>query len=285
MIGAEFPGHESRIAAGLAGNGSDCLGYDDDVSRDHDGAVGFMLWLTPEDHGQIGRRLSEAYGRLPELYRGSQTECPAGRRTGVMTIAAFYRPFTGLDGAPEHWQEWLQLPSEALAQAVSGAVFRDSLGQFTAIRERILTGMPEDVRLKKIAARAALMAQSGQYNYTRYLRHGEPGAAALALGEFVVNAIGMAFLLNRRHRPFYKWAFRALRELPHLPETAGLLETLLARSEGRAEVIEAVCAMVIGEIRAQGLTGGSWDYLEPHAYEVMKRIQTPSIRSLHVMEG
>ena len=33
-----------------------------------------------------------------------------------------------------------------------------------------------------------------------------------------------------------------------------------------------------------GLTDGSWDFLEPHAYAVMRRIQNPEIAALHIME-
>ena len=44
-------------------------------------------------------------------------------------------------------------------------------------------------------------------------------------------------------------------------------------------------AQFIARLRELGLTDGAWDFLEPHAYEVMERIETPEIRALHVMEG
>ena len=34
-----------------------------------------------------------------------------------------------------------------------------------------------------------------------------------------------------------------------------------------------------------GLTDGSWDYLEPHAFEIMERIRDGELRNLHVMAG
>lgn len=36
MIAGQFPEYESRIAVGLVGQGSECFGYDDESSRDHD---------------------------------------------------------------------------------------------------------------------------------------------------------------------------------------------------------------------------------------------------------
>ena len=43
-------------------------------------------------------------------------------------------------------------------------------------------------------------------------------------------------------------------------------------------------AAVSEELRAQGLTDGGWDFLEPHAYAVMRRIRNPEIAALHIME-
>ena len=177
----------------------------------------------------------------------------------------------------------MALPSFALAAATSGEVFYDGPGEFSRIRASLLSGMPEDVRKKKIAARAALMAQSGQYNFRRCLAHGESGAAMLAAGEFVRESLGMIFLLNRAHMPFYKWAFRAMDRLPVLGDQKEVLETIL-RSPSE-ESMETVAAAVIAELRAQDLTDGNWDYLEPHAYRVMEKIENREIASLHVMEG
>lgn len=290
MIHDRFPDYEGRIAVGLAGRGSECFGYDDALSRDHDYAPGFCLWLTDEDDIRIGVELARAYRALP-LPGAAERSAMAEDSRGVRRIGFFYRRYTGSDGAPESLEQWLYLPSSALAEAVNGQVFRDDLGRFTAIRNEILHGMPEDVRKKKLAARAIEMAQSGQYNYSRCLRHGEEGAAMLAAAEFVRAACGMIYLLNRRHMPYYKWMLRGLEDLPVLGNMGPALAFLLtgendrAGQETKAGVIEDLCAAVAEELRRQGLSAGDWDYLEPHAFAIQNQIQSPKLRALHIMEG
>lgn len=224
-----------RLAAGLCGGGSDCLGYDDELSHDHGYAAGCMLFLAPEDAETHGFLLSALYDRLPREFLGVKTEHRSRQgngRYGVKTTEQFLLEQTGLFHTPETWREWMAIPSYALAAACAGEIFYDGSGDMTGIRETLRTGMPEDVRVKKIAGHAVLMAQSGQYNVSRCRRHGEEAAARLACCEFVNHTLAMLFLLNERHMPFYKWAFRAARELPKLSELIPTLEALL-REPGR----------------------------------------------------
>ena len=268
MIRSRFPDYEGRIAVGLAGRGSQCFGYDDALSRDHDFEQGFCLWLTDEDDLKIGVALARAYRSLGA--EGPRERSALGSSgVGVQRIGDFYRRYTGSPGAPESWQQWMSLPSWALAEAVNGEVWRK----------------------KKLAARVIGMAQSGQYNYARCLRHGEAGAAMLALGQFVRDAAETVFLLNRRHMPYYKWCFRALRELPTLSDMAEPLEFLLTGENGgegdalKIRLVEDICASVLRELAAQELCRGTGDYLEGPAFEIQGRIENPEIRAMHIMEG
>jgi len=289
-IRKELPQYEGRIAAGLVGHGSECFGFDDAVSRDHDFDTGVCLWLTEEDDVAVGVQLQRLYNLLaPETT--AQRSALGSNGHGVRTIGDFYLHYTGRRGAPAFWEEWLSLPSWALAEATNGEVFRDDLGEFTKVRKLILTGMPEDVRKKKIAARLAMMAQTGQYNYERCLKHGERGAAALALDEFVRNAAELWFLLEKRHMPYYKWAFRAMRALEGGESMRTRLEGLLLGdddaegSRRKLAAVESIAEDVVERLEEQELTFAEGTYLEPHALAVMQTIENQDIAALHVMEG
>ena len=290
MIHEKFPEYEDSIAVGLVGHGSECYGFDDEISRDHDFNNGFCLWITDKDDIFAGVELHKAYNELPVKNTGKSSAL-GGDSRGVSRINFFYKNYTGLRGLPQNWQQWLSIPETALAEAVNGEVWRDDLGVFSLMREVFQNGMPEDVWKKRLAARAAEMAQSGQYNYARCLSRGQEGAAMMALGQFVKSACEMIYLLNRKHMPYYKWMFRGMDGLTKLKDMKEPLEFLLTGDNDeagkltKAGVIEDICAAIIKELQSQKLSDGSWDYMEPHAFEIMERIQDSEIRNLHLMEG
>ena len=289
MIREQFPALESIIAVGLVGSGSECFGFDDEVSRDHDYEPGFCLFIPDEDviDRQVCFRLERAYAKLPKEYRGIKRQIMnpvGGNRHGVIRIGDFYESKTGARDGVLTTAQWLTLPSYSLAEATNGEVFRDDLGLFSDIRKSLLN-MPEEIRLKKLAGNLLLMAQAGQYNYNRCLAHGETGAAQLAAIEFATAAMNVVFLLNRTYMPYYKWSFRAMRGLPKLSNLAETLEFLLSTentgdlAETKYLVIEDVASMVISELMEQGLTKAICGDLEKHAYSVNDAIADPDIRN------
>lgn len=298
------PEARGRIAAGLVGEGSQCFGFDDELSQDHDFAPGFCIWLNDDDFALFGAKLQAAYDALPASFMGfSRSNIIAGDRLGVMPISGFYRRFTGT--SPESSKtslDWLFTPEPQLAAATNGEVFCDDTGEFTAIRQQLLQFYPEDVRRKKIAARAAVMSQAGQYNLLRLIKRHDSVAALQALGRFTEAALSMIYLLNRRYMPFYKWAFHGLRidvngEL-ELKLTGALCPLLEQLAEVPAlmgskdfdgahalafELTETICTAVAGELNRQGLSRSTSPFLQDHLGEIMSGINDPKLRALPPM--
>ena len=285
-----FPEVSGRAAAGLVGEGSECFGFDDEYSRDHDWGPRFVIWVTDEDYRTFGEDLTAWYAALPKEFTGyrKETESPEGlTREGIMTCGSFYRRYIGSEEGPSTNTEWLSLPESYLAVVTNGKVFEDPAGKFSQVREKLLGFYPEDVRIKKIAARAAKMAQSGQYNYPRCAGRGESVAAFSALAEFTESSISMVYLLNREYMPFYKWAHRGMEKLRILPEVRLLLWELVTErsSDRRKTLTEQISEKVLGELVRQGLCEDGDSFLLAHCGEMMRRIRDPEIRALHVMAG
>ena len=270
------------LAAGLVGEGSECFGYDDERSRDHDWGAGLCLWLPDDAPEAAEKQLEALLGRLPERFRGEPLRLHAPGRTGVFRVGAFYRGLIGRADAPETADDWLAITEPSLAAATNGAVFYDGAGVFSAVRSGLLAHYPEDVRRFRLAGSAALAGQTGQYNYVRCLLRGDAAAAQVIRGRFLENAAALVFLLNRRYRPFYKWTFRALRALPILgPETADAAEKLASLPDGReaADTIEAISAGIVSELRRQGLSASGSDFLMDHVGALLGGVEDEALRS------
>ncbi len=277
MIHMHFPEYESMIAVGLAGEGSECFGFDDSVSRDHDFGPGFCMWLTDSVYDEIGERLQEEYDKLPTTYMGitRHNTKKAQKRVGVFRIGEFYEKLTGNPDIPSSRNQWLFAEDYQLAAATNGRVFRDDLGEFSRIRSGLLKHYPEEVRVKKIAREAALMAQSGQYNYSRMYGRGERVTAQIALSEFMKHTMMMVYLLNHRYAPFYKWMHRGMEKLVILPQIGEILNQLAGMSVGDEripETIEFIVALIIREMKKQGLTSGEDNYLDHHTDNILRSI-------------
>jgi len=313
LLAERFAAYQDRIAAGLVGEGSECYGFDDEFSRDHDWGPGFCLWLTASDHQEFGAELQYEYDRLPKSHAGFERSVDgphAGKRTGVFEITGFYRRFIRYDHVPATLAEWRSLPETYLATATNGKVFTDPLGEFTAFRQGLLAFYPEDVRLKKLAARCATAGQTGQYNYARCIARGELVAAQCALSSFMEAVISIVYLLNKRYRPFYKWMHRGMKGLPVLGEPCYRLLGDLCAEEGglsavdrradlgsraqagppaaavfarRQRIVEEVSALIVAHLTVEGLSDLESDFLLDHAHAVQARIEDQALRSMHVM--
>ncbi|TPF87024.1 hypothetical protein BW13_01885 [Bifidobacterium sp. UTCIF-37] len=250
MIRAKYPEYADRIAAGLVGHGSECYGFDDAYSQDHDFGPRFCLWLTDEDYAAIGERLQADYEALPADFRGFTRANAAGaatpraqgafRRDGVFRIGDFFESITGYAAAPaaDAPHEWMLLDEATLAAATNGEVFADPLGAFSKARQTF-KDMPDDVRLALISKRLGMIAQAGQYNLPRSLKRGDGDAAWMSIHEFVDACSSLVFLINKPlivgYAPYYKWRFAALRRLSGrmftlLPDVCERLETVMRLS-------------------------------------------------------
>lgn len=291
MLKARFGGVAHRIAAGLVGDGSECHGFDDEVSRDHDWGPGFCLWLARDDFEDFGAELSEAYEALPKSFGGfgpRRTSRWGEGRVGVFCIEDFYAGFIGLPRAPETLDEWLAIPENCLAAATNGAVFYDPSGGFSKIRNALLKFYPEDVRRKKIASRLMTASQAGQYNFGRSAARGDLFAASYSKIKFASDSISMIYLLNLRYTPFYKWMYKGLGELATLgSKTQSLVTALLAEPDFKKneEVIEEACSVFAEELRRQGLSDASGSWLAGHGPRVVMGITDPGLRARNIWVG
>lgn len=293
MIAEKFHAYESVIAVGLVGKGSDCFGYDDIQSQDHDFGPRFIMWVTRKVYDEIGKELEEAYKELPDSFMGiDRIETYHGKdRAGVMIIEDFYKNVLGFDLIGALLQNnassstsnaknmpietkldkenlatikgWLSIHDYALAAAVNGEIFRDDEGIFTSYRNRLLAYYPKAVWYRKIANTCALFSQNGQYNLPRMRRRGQLVAAEMAKAECMKHAMKLYYLLNRKYAPHDKWLFKGMPENPEMSiddtdnkmqDVASLIEKISILPVDKAHETElATCIELLAVIFANEL--------------------------------
>ena len=231
MIHEKFPEAEARIAVGIAGEGSDCFGFDDYVSRDHDFGTGVCLWLTDEDYEKYGNLLSILYNELVNKHDSNLTERLMERR-GVMTIHSFYSNILNIDcdtaNAIITDEDWQRLDHSCLATATNGEVFRDDLGKFITYRKTLLSYYPDKIWKERIDMELHLFSQAMQVNYARCMTRKDIVAAEMCRAQGINSAMQLFFLLNRTYSPYYKWTFKKMEEL----EGTGDISELIAKLAG-----------------------------------------------------
>ncbi|SIO10384.1 DUF4037 domain-containing protein [Halodesulfovibrio marinisediminis] len=296
MLRSELPGYVSQLAIGLVGEGSECFGFDDDFSQDHDWGAGVCIWVPESLAGQVEPLLEPVFARLPSTFKGYPVRmAPDLRngRVGLFTIEGFYRRFINSGQPLSTWQQWYTVPEHFLAVATNGEVFTDPVGQFSSFRKSLLNFYPDDVMKKKLAARFAVMAQSGQYNLLRMLKRNDTAAALLAVSRFVESTVGAMYLMHGKYMPFYKWAFRGMKELPDGAFIAAKLNDVLSLNltqgpdilSNAEAAVETVCVEMMRLLQKKGLSRSNEAWLMAQAEMVQSQIENPQIRNLPTLHG
>ena len=279
MIAEQFKEYENFIAVGLVGRGSDCFGYDDEASRDHDWGPDFCMWVTDEVYDRIGEALKQAYDKLPEEYRGYRRapRVNGRRRRGVMRISDFYRGLLGCGRYEEI--DWRQVPDHALAAAVNGKVFRDDLGIFSEMRKKLKEGYPEEIRYLKLAESVAYFAQTAQYNYSRMLGRGDGLTARMMVWDGLKAAMKLQHYIEGKYPPHDKWLNYSLKESQAGREVAALIEKIADSMQGfgvsdekdddTAQAIEQLGAYLAMEMYGMDLISDIDSYLDAHSKELV----------------
>lgn len=292
MIHDRFSEYEDRIAVGIAGEGSDCFGYDDEISRDHDFGTGVCLWLTDDDMERFGHSLAAAYDELVDSAERSYYTQRLRERRGVMTIHDFYSDILQVDCDIENCRlterDWYYLDHSCLKTATNGEIFRDDPGIFTAFRKLLLGYYPERIWRMRIAEQLHTFAAALQVNYARCMSREDIVAAELCRSQGISAAMELFFLLHREYPPYYKWTYHAMKELDDGGHFSGLIQELAKvqiscepwegtkyhpnRLNYRDRIVslaEDIADQIEEMLAEKQLIRGKCGYLEPHVNEVL----------------
>jgi hypothetical protein len=231
VLAADFPA--LRYSAALLGRGSEVLGYDDEMSRDHNWEPRVLLFLPNDQAGQQGA-LEQVLGQaLPPRFEDYATDF------SLWTLSSFLQEHLGFEIDREiEARDWLTFPEQRLRMMTAGAVFHDDVG-LQALRDR-LSYYPDDVWFYLLIAawwrvhpEANLVGRAGFV--------GDELGSALIASQLVHDLMRLCFLMEKQYAPYSKWFGTAFSRLPCASDLGPILRNVL-RAEKWPERQEALAA-------------------------------------------
>lgn len=163
-----------------------------------------------------------------------------------------------------------------MAAFTNGEVFADNEGTLSNLRKILQDGYPEDVTLYKLAQNLISLAQITQYNYPRTYERKDGPALSIMRGKAIEYSCAIAFLINHKFKPYYKWLARALDTLNVLGKELHEMLVIFSRLPDGASAYDAMAGinkMIIGTLREEGLSESGSEYLADHVNEIVRKIQ------------
>ena len=223
-------------AAGRPGTGSDVLGFDDEMSRDHDWGVRLTLLVEPAGLDGLSDYLD---AHLPDDVHGHPTRFPLSNdptirhRIDIDTAERCTAACLGFDATSRiDTLEWLATSSQSVLELTAGSVFADTIGTLTEIRRR-LRWYPDDVWRYVVATSWSRLAEELPLMSRAGIRGDEVGASIIA-ARLAGVAMRLGFQLERIWAPYPKWFGAAFTGLPRASRV---------RRRARSDV---ACALLAG---------------------------------------
>jgi hypothetical protein len=258
LLGQAMPG--LAYAAARLGSGSDVLGLDDEMSRDHDWGCRLTLLVDEEARDQVPRisrlleeRLPGQFGELPVRFPVTW-DPSASHNVEVATVTDFAASRLGVNPAGGlSALDWLTVTGQSVLEVTAGPVFTDRTRALAAIRA-MLAWYPPDVERYVLAAGwqrlCQLLAMVG-----RTAEAGDELGSRLLSARLAQDLLWLAFTLSQRWAPYAKWRGTLFRSLPVGARLAPLVNAAAAapRWRDREDALAAACEVLLDIQRQRGL--------------------------------
>jgi hypothetical protein len=234
-----------RYSAALIGWGSEVLGFDTPLSRDHHWGPRLLLFLTNQDHFRFKDKLSQVLSdNLPCEFLGYSTNYsepdanrvrhpvrikrgPVNHMVQIFTLKSFFEARLGFDPSKKiRVTDWLTVPQQRLLEVVSGEVYHDGLDKLQSIREK-LQFYPRDVWLYLLAAQWTRISEEEAF-VGRTGHVGDELGSRLVAARIVREIMMLAFLMERQYAPYAKWLGTAFGRLKIATKMQPVLREVLA---------------------------------------------------------
>lgn len=223
--------------------GSDTLGNDDALSRDHNWGPRFLILLTGDDMKHHGRKLQKQLSQsAPREWKGYN--CRVANNTPVESINRWFKRTAGCSHPPKTDRGWIERTKEEHLYMIRHAtVFYDPLGEFSERRQSFWF-YPQQVWLERISLELFNVWHFGQYNFLDRLTHrNDPVASTICLGRFAEGVMRLLMLLSHDYSPYWKWLAAEFRKVSGVEQLDAWLVKLTETKtlNTQIELVRSIC--------------------------------------------
>lgn len=205
-----------KYAAALIGPGSEVLGFDDEISTDHDWRPHVFVFVGENDRRQIGDVLEKTLKEnIPETFHGFRARSTNEkdlRSQIVFSVGEFWQRTLAFppDKIPSA-RDWLTFPEHILLSLTEGSVYKEDAGELTEARNRF-SYYPDDVWRYIMAAQWAKISEEEAF-MGRCGDAGDEIGSRLVAARLIKELMRLCFQMERRYAPYDKWFGTAFKKL------------------------------------------------------------------------
>ena len=256
QLAKSFPELANRVAVGKI-FGSDALGADDDVSKDHAWGPQFTIFLSGADYQDYGEDLAALMNETaPNPWNGYRLAGAGDKSVNVESIPDWIQTWIGFTEKPTKDEDWHFIVREGRDGGANrtresilyflrhGMIWFDGSGEMSDWR-KTLYFYPDGIWTLRLAEELFRVFHYGEYNFVqRVANRNEPLATAICIGEFVSSVMQTLLLLNRDYTPYWKWLAHEFRKLEEARIYGPKLEELVSmgRTDKQVEIVLKICS-------------------------------------------
>lgn len=241
IINDFFP--DLQYSVGLIDYGSDVLGYDTTISRDHEWGPRLSIFLKKQEIDQYANRINKVLSEnLPYEFEGYSTnfsgkvsdglqrlekieEGTVNHKTRILTVEGFFKGHLELNIHKDiETKNWLLFPQQKLKTIRSGDIFYDDL-KIETIRSK-LHFYPKDVWLYLMACEWSQIAQEEAFVGRCGDVDDEIGSRLIA-SRLIEKIMNLCFLMEKEYAPYSKWFGTAFKKLKSAETFLPIIEKTL----------------------------------------------------------
>jgi hypothetical protein len=262
-----------RHSAALIGWGSEVLGFDTPISRDHHWGPRLLLFLSEKDYHKFKDQVSKVLSaELPYEFMGYSTSYsepepngvrhpvritrgPVNHMINIYTVRSLFKARLGSDLKRRITViDRLTFPQQRLLELTSGEVYFDGLDQLVKTRARIQY-YPKDIWLYMMAAQWTRISQEEAF-VGRTGHVGDELGSQIVAARLVREIIKLSFLMERTYAPYSKWLGSAFSRLKIArPLSPILRRVLLAKTwKTREKWLSQAYVLIAGQHNALKIT-------------------------------